>query len=240
MLYKNIVKSLLLFCLCVSAAWADEASVKKGLTAKFPGSSIKSIVKTPFAGLYEVYMDGDLLYTDDKVGYLFLGNLIELKSKRNLTEESMQKLTKVQFDTLPLDSAIKVVKGNGKRKIAVFSDPDCPFCKRFEAELKSVNDITIYTFLFPIEGLHGGATDKAKAIWCAPDRVKAWQDWIVEGIAPKNPGTCATPLEKIAELAGKLGIRGTPTIIMGDGRRVPGMVPAAQLETLMATPASSK
>jgi len=239
MLFKNIVKSLLLFCLCASAVWADEAAVKKGLLAKFPGANIKSIAKTPFAGLYEVYMDGDLLYTDDKVSYLFLGNLIELKSKRNLTEESMQKLTKVTFESLPLDSAIKVVKGNGKRKIAVFSDPDCPFCKRFETELKSVNDITIYTFLFPIEGLHGGATDKSNAIWCSPDRVKAWEEWIVQGIAPKAPGTCATPIEKIAELAAKLGIRGTPTIIMADGRRVPGMVPAAQLESMMAaTPAA--
>jgi thiol:disulfide interchange protein DsbC len=234
MLFKNIVKTLLLFCLCVSVVWADEAAVKKGLLAKFPGASIKSIVKTPLAGLYEVYMDGDLLYTDDKVGYLFVGNLIDLKSKRNLTEESMQKLSKVKFDSLPLEDAIKVVKGNGKRRIAVFSDPDCPFCKRFEAELKSVNDITIYTFLFPIEGLHSGATDKAKAIWCSPDRAKAWQDWIVQGIAPKSAGSCATPLERIAGLGARLGIKGTPTIFIGDGQRVPGMIPAAKLEAILS------
>jgi len=205
------------------------------MKAKFPEATVKSVTKTPYAGLYEVFMEGQLIYTDENANYLFIGNVIDVKKQLNLTEERMAKLTAIKFDTLPLNLAIKTVKGDGKRKLAVFADPDCPFCKKFESELKSVNDITIYTFLFPIEGLHSGSTEKAKAIWCAPDRSKAWEEWITQGIAPKNGATCDTPVAKVEALAKKLFVSGTPTVFFANGRRVPGAIPAAQIEEILST-----
>jgi len=235
MSFRTITLAILLSSLITGTAFADEAAIKKNMKARFPDATVKSVTKTPYAGLYEVFMEGQIVYTDEKADYLFLGNVIDAKKQRNLTEERVAKLTQIKFDSLPLDSAIKVVKGNGKRKIAVFSDPDCPFCKKFETEMKSVTDITIYTFLFPIEGLHGGATEKAKAIWCAPDRAKAWEEWIIQGIAPKNSGSCENPVAKVAALANKLGVSGTPTVFFANGRRVPGAIPAAQVEEILST-----
>jgi thiol:disulfide interchange protein DsbC len=145
----------------------------------------------------------------------------------------MQKLTAVNFDALPLDSAIKVVKGNGSRKIAVFADADCPYCKKFEQELVNVKDVTVYTFLYPIDSLHPDAGKKSKQIWCAPDRVKAWDEWMLKNTLAKNDGNCDNPVAKTVELGKKLGVNGTPTIVFADGRRVPGMVPAAKLEQML-------
>ena len=235
MLFKSITLGLLLSSFIAGTALADEAAIKKNMKVRFPDATVKSVTKTPYAGLYEVFMEGQIVYTDEKADYLFLGNVIDVKKQRNLTEERMAKLTQIKFDSLPLDSAIKVVKGNGKRKIAVFADPDCPFCKKFETELKSVDNITIYTFLYPIDSLHSGATEKAKAIWCAPDRAKAWEEWIVQGIAPKNSGSCETPVEKVAALASQLGVSGTPTVFFANGRRVPGAIPATQIEEILST-----
>jgi len=235
MSFKTITLAILLSSLVTGTAFADEAAIKKNMKARFPDATVKSVTKTPYAGLYEVFMEGQIVYTDEKADYLILGNVIDTKKQRNLTEERVAKLTQIKFDSLPLDSAIKVVKGNGKRKIAVFSDPDCPFCKKFENELKSVTDITIYTFLFPIDSLHSGATEKAKAIWCAPDRAKAWEEWIIQGVAPKNSGSCENPVAKVAALAKSLGVSGTPTVFFANGRRVPGAIPAAQVEEILST-----
>jgi len=235
MLFRTITQAILLTSLIAGAAFADEAAIRKNMKAKFPEATVKSVTKTPYAGLYEVFMEGQLVYTDENANYLFIGNVIDVKKQRNLTEARVAKLTEVKFDTLPLNLAIKTVKGDGKRKIAVFADPDCPFCKKFETELKSVKDITIYTFLFPIEGLHSGSTEKAKAIWCAPDRSKAWEEWIIQGIAPKNNGACDTPVAKVEALAKKLFVSGTPTVFFANGRRVPGAIPAAQIEEILST-----
>jgi thiol:disulfide interchange protein DsbC len=236
MLFRTIIQAVLLSFLIAGTAFADEAAIKKSMKARFPEATVQSVTKTPYAGLYEVFMEGQLIYTDESGNYLFVGNVIDAKKQRNLTQERLAKLTEVKFNTLPLDLAIKTVKGDGsKRKIAVFADPDCPFCKKFESELKSVNDITVYTFLFPIEGLHSGSTEKAKAIWCAPDRSKAWEEWITQGIAPKNSGTCDNPVAKVEALAKKLYISGTPTVVFANGRRVPGAIPAAQIEEILST-----
>ena len=235
MLFKKITQAILLSSLIAGAAFADEAAIKKSMKARFPEATVKSVTKTPYAGLYEVFMEGQLVYTDENADYLFIGNVIDAKKQRNLTEARVAKLTEVKFNTLPLDLAIKTVKGDGKRKIAVFADPDCPFCKKFETDLKSVKDITVYTFLFPIEGLHSGSTEKAKAIWCAPDRSKAWEEWITQGIAPKNSGACDTPVAKVEALAKKLFVSGTPTVFFANGRRVPGAIPAAQIEEILST-----
>jgi len=225
----------LLLALLTTSAYADEALIKKTVEAKFPGAKVQSVSKTPYSGLYEVLLEGpQLAYADEKANYLFMGSVLDLNAQKNLTEERFQKLTAVKFDTLPLDSAIKVVKGNGSRKIAVFADADCPYCKKFEVELQNVKDITVYTFLFPLDQLHPEAGKKSKQIWCAPDRAKAWEDWMLRNTLPKNDGSCANPLAKTAELGKKLGIQGTPAIIFADGRRVPGMIPAAKLEQMLS------
>jgi thiol:disulfide interchange protein DsbC len=166
-----------------------------------------------------------------------MGSVLDLNAQKNLTEERFQKLTAVKFDTLPLDTAIKVVKGNGSRKIAVFADADCPYCKKFEQELVNVKDITVYTFLYPLDQLHPEAGKKSKQIWCAPDRAKAWEDWMLRNTLPKNDGKCANPLAKTAELGKKLNIQGTPAIIFTDGTRVPGAIPAAKLEQMLGSKA---
>jgi thiol:disulfide interchange protein DsbC len=229
---KKIFAGLFCVTLSVSIASADEAAIKHNLQTRFPGAEVQNVAKTPVKGIYEVIMEGRLIYVDENADYLFVGNLVDAKSQRNLTEERMRQLLKVDFDALPLDLAIKIVKGNGKRRMAVFSDPDCPFCHKLEKDLQSVTNVTIYTFLYPIAGLHPAAGEKAKAIWCAPDRAKAWNDFMQQGKLPKGVA-CETPIEKIAELGRKLRVTGTPTIIFADGRMVPGAVPAAQLEQLL-------
>jgi thiol:disulfide interchange protein DsbC len=223
--------SLLMFSAC---AQASESVIRDTLSKQFPGAQIHSIKKTPYSGLYEVYMDGQLVYVDAKSQYVFTGDVIDLKNRSNLTQARLNQLQAVKWESLPLGNALKTVKGNGTRKLVVFSDVDCPYCRRFEAELAKVDNITVYTFLYPIEGLHPKAVQMSKQIWCAPDRNKAWDDYITGGKVPSNDGKCANPVDETIALAGKLKISGTPTLIFADGQRVPGMVPAAQLEKLLA------
>lgn len=213
---------------------ADEVAVKAAIQKNFPDIKLDSLQKTRYGGLYEAVMEGSqVFYTDKSASFILIGSLIDGKTQRNVTEDRMRDLLQVKFDTLPLESAIKQVKGNGSRKIAVFSDPDCPYCRKLDAELEKVTDVTIYTFLFPIASLHPQAGDKSRAVWCAPDRVKAWEELIKKGTVPQTGGKCENPLAKIAALGQKLKITGTPTIIFADGMRVPGMVPAADLEKLL-------
>jgi thiol:disulfide interchange protein DsbC len=213
-------------------AVADEASLKKAIEAAYPKFKVESVVKTPYAGLYEVFMGGQIIYTDDKLTFLIAeGRLVDPKTKKDITGERMEELTKVDFNSLPLDQAIKVVKGNGSRKLVVFSDVDCPFCKQLERkELTNITDVTIYTFLYPIEQLHPDAANKSKSIWCADNRVKAWNDWILNNQLPTKTGTCEVPLEKVGDLAKKMGVTSTPTLIFSDGRRVLGAQPYKEIE----------
>lgn len=234
----TLMKTCLLLALLIFAgsAAADEASVKKAVQAKFPQSNIESVNKTPYFGLYEVYLDRELFYTDDKLDYFILGSIFDGKTLQNLSEERKRKLSAIKFDSLPLDLAIKIVKGNGKRKVAIFSDPYCPFCLRLEQDMVNVTDVTIYTFLYPIESLHPGATEKAKAIWCSSDRVKAWNDFMLKRSGPEAKSSCDTPVDRIVAFGQKKGIRGTPTLIFADGQVIPGAIPAAQLEQILNSP----
>ena len=220
--------------LFAATAQADETTIRKTLTQKFPGANISSVQKTPYSGLYEVYLDGQLVYVDGDAKYLFAGDVIDLKTRTSLTQARLNQLQAVKWDTFPLNNALKTVKGKGERKLVLFSDVDCPFCRRFEAELAKVDNITVYTFLYPIAGLHPKAVQTSKQIWCAPDRNKAWNDYITQGTVPNNEGKCDNPVDETVALGGKLKVQGTPTLFFANGQRVPGMVPAAQLEKLLA------
>lgn len=209
--------------------FANEAQVKKAVEAWLGsnGPKVESVRKAGALGLYEVMVDGELIYTDEKVSHLIIGQIIEAQSRKNLSEERKQKLLQIKFSDLPLDLAVKQVKGNGKRLLATFEDPNCSYCKKLAQELQGVNDVTIYTFVYPI--LSPDSTEKAKNIWCASDRVKAWNDFMINNQAPASKN-CNHPTEKVVALGRKLNIRGTPTMFFADGSRVPGYMPLATLE----------
>ncbi len=230
----KITRLLALMLLLVASAWAaaDEVSVKKAVETAYPKFKVDSVVKTPYGGLYEVFMGGQIVYTDEKLTFLIAeGRLVDPKTKKDITGERLEELTKIDVNSLPLDQAIKVVKGNGSRKLVVFSDVDCPFCKRLEQkELTNITDVTVYTFLYPIEQLHPDAANKSRLIWCASNRVKAWQDWIFNSVLPKVAGTCEVPLERVGELARKYGVNSTPTLFFADGRRMLGAQPYPEIE----------
>lgn len=237
--YKKITQLFLAFALLVLgqvSVNADEASVKKAVEGAYPKFKVESVTKTPFAGLYEVFMAGQIIYTDEKMTFLIAeGRLVDPKTKKDITGERLEELTKIDFSSLPLEQAIKVVKGNGSRKLVVFSDVDCPYCKRLERnELANINDLTIYTFLYPLQQLHPDAPAKSKAIWCAPNRVAAWQDWIMNDQVPKAANNnCPVPLEKVGELAKKIGVTSTPTLIFADGKRMMGAQPYKEIEAAL-------
>ena len=219
--------------LFAASAHANEAVIRKALTQQFPGAQISSVKSTPYSGLFEVYLDDQLVYVDAKGQYVITGDVIDLKNRTNLTQARLNQLQAIKWDSLPLGNALKTVKGNGARKLVVFSDVDCPYCRKFEAELSKVDNITVYTFLYPIEGLHPKAVQMSKQIWCAPDRNKAWDDYITRNTVPNNDGKCANPVDATIALGQKLKVSGTPTLFFTNGQRVPGMVPAAQLEKLL-------
>jgi thiol:disulfide interchange protein DsbC len=212
----------------------EAASVKKLLEQKFKGASVGSVTKSPYFGLYEAMFDDQLVYTDAKVTYVLVGNVYDANSKKNLTEAKQREMSRVAFDGLPLDLAFKRVKGNGQRKLAVFSDADCPFCARLEKELKSVDNVTIYTFLYPIDQLHPDAARKSRIIWCAPDRAKAWDEFFGKGALPANNGDCENPVAATSALGRKLKVNATPTLVFADGSIVAGALPAARLEEEIA------
>jgi thiol:disulfide interchange protein DsbC len=234
-----MLKRMLSWCalslmLIAMSASADEAAIRKAVQEKFPEAKVQSVTKLPYLGLYEVVISGQILYADEDFAYIiYEGNIIETKTDRNLTEERKRKLSMIPFEDLPLNLAFKRVKGNGERKIAVFTDPDCPFCKRIEGDLAKIDNVTIYMFLYPIESLHPKAADKAKRIWCSSDRVKAWDDFMLRGVTPTAAPTCDTPVEELIEYGGKKGINATPTLVFANGDRVPGAISAQQIEKLL-------
>jgi len=193
------------------------------------GTKVESINKSGYLGRYEVFADGNIVYTDEKGPAIIVGPLIDGKTMKNVTEERMKKLTAIKFSDLPLDRAIKQVRGDGKRVLATFEDPNCGYCKRLAKELLKLENITVYTFLLPI--LSEDSVRKSKQIWCSADRAKTWNDWMVEGKAPAGRDDCDTAaVTKNQEFGRKLNITGTPTIFFADGERVPGAVPLARIE----------
>ena len=226
----KIISILLCFLFSVSI-FADDDALRAIMEKAYPELPIKSIQKTDYNDLYEVFIGSQIIYTNDTFDFLIVeGRVVDPKTKIDLTELRLEELTRIDFKDLPLLDAIKVVKGNGKRKIAIFSDVDCPYCKRLEKnELSNIDNITIYTFLYPL-AIHPEAEEKSKKIWCAKDRAKAWSDYILNDKLPKNSGDCKTPINKIVKLGKDLGISSTPTIILSNGKRVPGAIPYKQLE----------
>ena len=216
----------------------DAAKLKKALEQKFPGATITNIARTSYFGLYEAMLEDKLIYTDITARYVIVGSVYDTVSKVNLTEARMRKLNRVALDKLPMDLAFKRVKGDGSRKLIIFSDADCPFCHRLEDEMKAVDNVTIYTFLFPIDQLHPDSAGKSKKIWCSADKQKAWDDFFANGTVPENAGDCGDPVEQTQALGASLRISATPTLVFEDGSLIPGALPAAQLEQELTTAAA--
>lgn len=214
-MFKKLVLSLAL--MACGAALADEAGVRKLVEAKM-GTKVQSVTKTPYGGLYEVYVDKSLHYTDEKVSFLIYGVLVDTKTNRNMTEQTLRKLTALNVAQLPpLTMAIKRVKGDGKRQLRIFLDPMCPHCKKLEAELERVNNVSIYVYPFPLEAKFPGSTVIAKSIWCSSDKAKAWEDWMLRALRPSGRTDCPNPFEQIDAAATKLNIDSTPTLVFADG-----------------------
>ncbi|WP_303787130.1 DsbC family protein [Azovibrio restrictus] len=209
-------------------ALAQEASVKKAVEAKL-GTPVTSVTKSGYLGLYEVYFDGQIIYTDEKVSAILAGNLIDTKSMTSVTEERLKKLNAIKFSDLPLNQAVKHVRGNGKRLIAIFEDPNCGYCKRLAKDMVKLDDVTLYIFLYPI--LSEDSIKKARQIWCSADQAKAWSDWMVNGKAPTGKDDCdTTAIINNQEMGRKLRITGTPTLFFADGERVGGAIPLNRIE----------
>jgi thiol:disulfide interchange protein DsbC len=224
---------LAIVLLAMGTAHAQEAALRKNLTDRLPNMpKIDEVNKTPMPGLFEIRMGSDIVYSDAEGNFLIQGALIDVKQKRNLTEERMDKLSAVAFDQLPLKNAFTQVRGNGKRKLVVFADPNCGFCKRFEKDLQKLDNVTIQHVLYPILGEDSKV--KSRNIWCAKDKAKVWNDWMQNGVTPPA-ATCDTAaIEANVEFGKKNRITGTPTLFFADGTRVVGAVPLAQIESTLA------
>ena len=210
------------------AVHADEGAVRRAIESKL-GTKVTSVTKSGYLGLYEVYAEGQIVYTDEKVTAIVGGPLFDTKTMKNVTSERMQKLTAIKFSDLPIELAVKQVRGNGKRVIASFEDPNCGFCKKLAKDLVKLDNVTIYTFLYPI--LSPDSLEKSNRIWCAGNKSKAWNDWMVDGKEPEGRSDCdTTAIRRTVELGQQLGINGTPTMFFTDGERIPGAVPLAQIE----------
>ena len=243
MLRPAIASTLVLAALAavlglLAAPAAANDTLKKSLQMRFPEISIEQVNRSPISGLWEVYADGQIFYADDKGEHVLLnGMLVDTRTRSNLTEERLSKLRNIDFASLPLELAIKEVKGSGKRKLVVFSDADCPFCKRLEKSLLEVSDVTVYTFLYPIDKLHPQANERSRRVWCSSDRLKAWKDWMLENKSPAAAADCDNPVAKLAALGERYRISGTPTLVFANGRAVPGALPAKDIERYLNEPA---
>ena len=226
----------------VAIVWAAAASAALaqsggGLSAtlqqRYPGTPFDSVAVTPVPGLSEVVMGTNVAYVDASGRYFLFGRLFDMQTQRDLTAERQERLSAIDFSALPLDAAIKTIRGSGRRSLAVFSDPDCPHCRALEESLAALENVTVYTFLFPVGALHPGAREKAIAVWCAPDRAQAWTALMRRGISPAS-ATCAHPIDRVVALGAALRVQGTPTLFAGDGRRLVGAQPAAEIEAWLA------
>lgn len=220
---------LVVVAFAAGRAYGDEATIRKGVQARFPALPVESVTKTPFGGIYEVVVGGRILYTDEKASFFFIGTLLDARGggERDLTAERSAQLA-AQMLRKSTDQAIKRVRGNGKRVLYTFEDPNCGYCKQLQKELTKVTDVTIYTFLWPI--LSQDSVDKSRAIWCARDRGRAWDEFMLRGTAPQGDGKCETPIDKNKQLAQRFRINGTPAIFFADGSMNGGYLPADQLE----------
>lgn len=231
------LSKLALFLAVAALSWgsamAQEAAIRKNLSERLPNlPKIDEVSKTPMNGLFEIRMGNEVMYSDASGNFLIQGALIDVKQKRNLTEERIDKLSAIAFDQLPLKTAFTQVRGSGKRQLAVFADPNCGFCKRFEKDLQKLDDVTIYHFLLPILG--EDSKTKSKNIWCAKEKAKVWNDWMINGTPPPTANCDTSAVDAIVAFAQKHRITGTPLLLFADGTRVPGAVPMAQVEKILA------
>ena len=241
----SLIKSLLrasllaalLFLNCGAQAQSDKADpamldrIQKTLQSRFPKVQIEKVQPSQWPWLYEVITGDELFYSDSTGDYIFYGKVLDTRTKRDLTEARWNELTKADFNSLPLSLAMKLVKGDGSRKVAVFADPHCPYCMQFEKTLQNVTNVTVYTFLFPLENIHPGATEHAKQIWCSGNRQNTWTAWMNNKVEPPKNMSCDTSaLGTLATLGEKLKVTGTPTLIFEDGHRVPGAIDKDRLE----------
>jgi thiol:disulfide interchange protein DsbC len=232
---RHLLPLLCAALLAGNAAWAQDALIRKNLAERLPHfPKIDEISKTPIPGLYELRIGSEILYADEQGNYLIQGNLIETKTGTDLTEARLSKLSAIDFSSLPLKDALVIKQGSGTRRVAVFGDPNCGYCKRFERDLANLQDVTIYTFLYPILGPDSSA--KSRDIWCAKDNGKVWRAWMVDGVTPpKNMGACDTAaLERNVAFGKKHRVQGTPAVVFEDGTRIPGAIPLERLEKNLA------
>jgi thiol:disulfide interchange protein DsbC len=217
----------------VSSAISDK--IRASLKEHYPDIAVHQIHAAPLPGLYEIVLDDQIIYTDETGQYLLVGRLVDSKTKEDLSAKSWNQANAIDFSTLPLDLAIKTVKGDGSRAVAIFEDPRCPFCKQLEQQMASVTNITLYRFLFPLEQIHPGATEVSNRIWCAQDRAGAWSVWMALGNEPEAPApACDTAvIGKLQDLGAKLRINSTPTLFFADGTRARGAMSAEALEAAL-------
>ena len=230
-------KTFLAICMIagITNAMADgRDDLARRLQTQYPSTKITVVRESPVKGLYEVVMGRNVAYTDDSGRYLVFGHLYDMKAQQDLTAGVLDDLNRVDVSTLPLADAIKIVRGKGERKLFVFSDPDCPYCKQLETELAKLDNVTVYTFMMPLESLHPNAKAHTRAIWCAPDKAKAWQTFMSTGKLFPGATTCEPPTERVLALAERMGVNGTPTLIFSNGQMAAGALPAADIERRLA------
>ena len=238
-LHIKLFMSMLALSFFVNNVYADEASIRNAVQAQFPEHKIDSLKKAPFLGLYEVVLGDDVFYVDEKAEFFFFGHVVDAKTRVSLTNERVQEIKnarRVSLDTLPLQYAIKTVKGDGTRKLAVYTDPNCPYCKKLEKELLGIDNITIYTLLYPVLN---GSMELSKKIWCADNQIKAWDDFMLRNVAPTSK-ECETPLDALVKSGRENKVSGTPTLIFADGSIVGGLIPAAAIEEKLQSAAQAK
>lgn len=230
----RVLSGLVLALCVVPFAHADEAAIRKNISERLPQfPKIDEITKTAVAGLYELRIGTELYYSDEQGNYIIEGQLVDTKSRVNLTEERIAKLTAIDFKTLPLKDAMVWKQGTGERKLVVFADPNCGYCKKFERDLQNVKDVTVYTFLYPILG--GDSPEKSKQIWCAKDNIKTWRDWMIKGTPIGESPACDTSaLARNLALGRKHRVTGTPGLVYEDGKIQPGAVGAEAIERQLA------
>ena len=233
MILNKFLSTIAVICItlfCIGQAHAQqEQQVKAEIQKKLGANAkVKSVMPAPVSGLYEVLVGNDIFYTDASAKYLIQGEIIELASGKNITEQRQADLNRIKWSDLTPANALKNVRGNGSRQLAVFSDPNCGYCKRLEKSLQQLDNVTIYTYLIPI--LSPDSAQKSKQIWCSSDPYKAYIDWMVNGITPSGKGECSTPLDKNMAFAKTYGITGTPTLFFTDGSRFPGAVQITDIE----------
>jgi thiol:disulfide interchange protein DsbC len=232
----RVLSALVLALSATPFAHADEAAIRKNVSERLPQfPKIDEVTKTAIPGLYELRIGTELYYADEQGNYIIEGQLVDTKSRVNLTEERIAKLTAIDFKTLPLQDAMVWRQGTGERKLVVFADPNCGYCKKFERDLQNVKDVTVYTFLYPILG--GDSPEKSKQIWCAKDNIKTWRDWMIKGTPIGESPACDTSaLQRNFTLGQKHRIRGTPGLVFEDGRQQAGALNTEQIEKqLVAT-----